>query len=126
MTEEWLPVRGYEGLYEVSNLGRIRSYHKWRGRGGIVPQLRKLYPQPKGYLQINLSKDGHQKWLLVHVLVAEAFIGPRPEGLEIDHIDTNKGNARVDNLEYVTRSENHRRAYRMGLVRKPSTNNGCG
>lgn len=94
--EEWRPIVGYEGLYEVSNLGRVRSF-KW-GR----EEIRKLHITKKGYLEVGLCKEGKQKMFKVHRLVAQAFI-PNPEGLPvINHRDENPKNNKVDNLEWCT------------------------
>ena len=69
----------------------------------------------KGYWRISLRREGEQKELKIHILVAEAFIGARPIGYTIDHIDGNKNNNDVSNLEYVTNLVNHTRARKMGL-----------
>ena len=92
INEEWRPIDDYEGLYEVSSLGRVRSIRK-----GII-----LKPEVVrgGYLQVGLHKKGKVKGFKVHRLVAQAFI-PNPEGLpEINHIDEDKTNNLVDNIEY--------------------------
>lgn len=98
--EEWRPVVGYDGLYEVSNLGRVKSY--WNGNKKIL----KPYKANNGYLQVSLCKDGIKSTWLVHRLVYEAFYGTIPAEMEIDHIDTNRQNNSVDNLRCVTHREN--------------------
>lgn len=109
--EEWRPVLGYEGRYEVSSLGKVRSldiaYVDKRGvtqhyRGRVLSQS----PKSTGYLQVRLSRSGVQDSPNVHVLVAESFIGPRPEGLHVCHNDGNQKNNRVENLRYGTPSSN--------------------
>ena len=129
MDELWQPIDGYQGLYEVSNLGRVRSLDRSvakRGRAGVMMTLRLqgkiLQPQPDGgkRLFVTLSKNGKYKPTKVHKLVAAAFIGPRPEGLDINHIDGDHQNNAVSNLEYCTRSENMKHAVRLGLVIPPS------
>lgn len=109
MTEEqWRPVVGYEGDYEVSDLGRIWSRPRKGTRGG----LRKLVTaQAGGYLVIAL---GHEDRRYVHSLVLEAFVGPRPEGAEIRHLDGDPANARLDNLAYGTSGENKQDQVRHG------------
>lgn len=101
--EIWRPVVGYEGLYDVSNLGRVRSlnYHR-SGRCQVL----KLERNNKGYLIISLSKNGKIKRFMVHRLVYEAFVGPIPERYELDHINTVRDDARLENLRCVTPKEN--------------------
>jgi len=106
--ERWKPVVDFEGLYEVSDMGRVRNARTGR--------MRKLVPGwCAEYLAVQLSKDNHETNFQVHVLVASAFLGPAPEGLEVNHKDGNKGNPKLLNLEYLTRSDNLKHAYRTGL-----------
>lgn len=99
--EEWKPVNGYEGLYAVSNLGRVKSL--WYDREKIL----KPQNNGKGYLFVNLYKDGKVKHFLVHRLVATVFI-PNPEGLpEINHLDEDKTNNVVSNIEWCNRLYNN-------------------
>lgn len=105
--EEWRSVVGYEGLYEVSNFGQVRRLT----RKALKPDTDK---RPNGgYQRVKLSKKGKPTRFTVHRLVADAFLGPCPEGLERNHKDGRKTNNSADNLEYVTSSENHRHAYRV-------------
>lgn len=98
--ELWVNIDGYDGLYSISNLGRIMSHH-W-GKHRLLRQR----IHPKGYAQANLSKDGGMKTFRVHRLVAKHFID-NPCGLkEINHKDEDKLNNRADNLEWCTRSYN--------------------
>ena len=114
--EIWKPVVGFEGLYEVSSLGRIKSLSKYTYSKGY-PQLRKekiLSPCKTGkyrnYLTVKLNDRHNYK---VHRLVAEAFI-PNPENKpQINHIDGNTGNNIVTNLEWCTNDENQKHAARM-------------
>jgi len=113
MTEEvWLPVRGYETRYEVSDLGRVRSI-QYLGK----PRLLMLKPMANsgGYLTVALHKGGVQSSAMVHTLVADAFIGPRPLGMTINHLSGVKAQNAASNLEYCTHSENNKHAVRMGL-----------
>lgn len=109
--EEWREIKGYEGLYSVSNLGRVSSLERVittkRGVNRFVP-ARVLIPIKKNdYLAVNLSKNGDTKCLVIHRLVAEAFI-PNPDNKPcIDHEDTDKFNNRVENLRWATYSENN-------------------
>lgn len=111
MNEEWRPVVGYQGLYEVSNLGRVRSVdrtsHYKDGRTYLYRgRVLKLRKGRDGHLRINLCKDGKLKTKFVHRMVLEAFVGPCPEGMECLHIDGNPANNCVDNLSWGTRGEN--------------------
>lgn len=101
-TEIWKPVKDYPN-YMVSSIGRVKSLNYSRtGKEKIL----KLSKNKKGYLKVDLYKDGVRKLFLVSRLVAFAFI-PNPKGKPcIDHIDTNKENNRVENLKWVTNKEN--------------------
>ena len=95
--ETWKDVKGYEGLYQVSDLGRIKTK-----RGTI----RKLTQNKNGYLYVNLCKDGKIKNFPVHRLVALAFIEPHEVGLTVNHKNEDKTDNRVENLEWLTRKDN--------------------
>lgn len=124
--EQWLPIPGYKA-YEVSNIGRVRSYLR-PGGGKLV------YSKPApidhmvnafGYLTVNLmdiSGSGFKK-KMVHRLVAMAFLpdGNKP-GYEVNHKDSNRGNPNLSNLEWVTRSENNLHAVKHGNGAKPKLN----
>ena len=103
MNENWKAIAGYEGRYEVSDLGNVASLKYARGSN------RRLLKQSKntwGYSQVTLSKDKQKKNATVHRLVAEAFID-NPNSLpQINHIDEDKSNNRVDNLEWCESSHN--------------------
>lgn len=121
MTEEiWKPIKNYEGLYEVSNHGRVRSLDRWRISGrykcAMLYKGRILKPGKNavGYLKVDLSKNGKQKTCRVNRLVLAAFVGS--SDLEGNHIDGDKENNKLENLEYLTCSENHKHAYRIGLA----------
>jgi len=117
MDEVWKSVVGYEGLYSVSNLGRLRR-DAGGPRNAKAGRILTQSDRGHGYLRVDLYRDGSSKTHSVHSLVAEAFIGPRPDGFEIVHDDSMKSHCASDNLEYVTKLENNQRATRMGL--KPS------
>jgi hypothetical protein len=123
MHEEWRDVVGYEDFYQVSSLGRVRSVARVVDRQGptgpalyVNEMMRKAHTTPKGYQRIQLRKESKPRNHLVHVLVAEAFIGPRPtEAHEVNHKDGFKSNNRHGNLEWATPSENQKHAYETGL-----------
>jgi hypothetical protein len=110
--EEWLAVSGFPNA-EVSNLGRIRSL--FRGKSVI----RKPLVHQHGYLTITLQNKTLKKRARIHVLVAEAFLGPKPKGFDVNHKDGNKKNNVADNLEYLTRSDNCKHAFKIGLSYTP-------
>lgn len=119
--EVWKPVVGYEGLYEVSNTGKVRSLYDARWDKYRVKELKPLN-NSRGYLMVFLYKDGERKMHTVHKLVMAAFVGPRPEGYDINHIDEDKTNNRVDNLEYCTHRENNNWGTRTERVTAANTN----
>lgn len=109
MSEIWKDVPGYEGLYQVSNLGRVKRLplgKQWPYRR-THNNIRKQHIK-NGYYQVNLSKENEVKWICVHRLVALAFI-PNPNNLPcINHRDENKLNNNIENLEWCTYSYNAR------------------
>jgi hypothetical protein len=114
--EEWRAVAGYDALYEVSSEGAIRRVAGPDSRGWMRQQ-RVLRPalDPYGYLCVALSKSGRMRTFRVHRLVVVAFLGPRPSGLEVNHIDGNKRNNGAINLEYITNEANQLHAVAHGL-----------
>lgn len=119
MSENWKPVPGYESKYEVSDLGNVRSLDRIvRGKDGRdeIHHGKQLKPQTlkNGYLEVYLCAGAKRKHRTIHSLVAEAFIGPRPEKHDVMHIDGNRANNTLQNLQYGTRSENLRSTYSYG------------
>ena len=118
--EQWRPIAGLEGLYEVSNLGRVRSLPRistytrqnrliTRRLGG---KLLKPVPNKNGYLVVNVSFTGRTRTQYVHSLVASAFLSPCPgehgrNSWHIDHINEDKNDNPVDNLRWLTHRENN-------------------
>lgn len=103
--EEWKPIKGYEGLYEVSNLGRVKSLGKGKNRNS-KGRILKAHKSSKDYLYARLCKEGKTKSYYVHRLVAIAFVD-NPEGYnEVNHKDENKENNCADNLEWCNRQYN--------------------
>lgn len=113
--EVWLPIPGYDDWYEVSNLGRVRSYHKFGWGRRIYPEIIKLYTTKRGYVQVSLTKDKVSRQKDVHRLVAYAFLGNPGAGMQIDHKNGDKTDNRAINLEWVTPQENTRRSLELGL-----------
>lgn len=119
--EVWKPVVGYEGVYEVSNLGQVRRIIT---RGGKpCSRIVKWGRHTAGYCWIYLSCAAQglpARKRCIHSLVAEAFIGPRKPKEEVNHKDGDKWNPRLSNLEYVTHAENLKHAGLTGLMRRGS------
>ena len=114
LATEWRPVLGYEGIYEVSDLGHVRRVSEYRnGRAGMIMAV--AARGETGYLSVALSRNGRCTNQLLHRVVIEAFRGKRPTGMETHHIDGDKQNPRLSNLEFVTSSENTIAAYRSGV-----------
>lgn len=114
MKEVWKPIEGYEGLYEVSNLGRVKNLERripfGYGLRTIPERILKNNVNEFGYLYVRLYKDAKGKKHKIHRLVAQTFI-ENPENKKcVNHIDGNKQNNSVENLEWVTHSENMKHA----------------
>ena len=99
--EEWRDVAGYEGLYQVSSFGMVKSLVRKK----VLP----VHNTSNGYFQVHLYREGKAKYAYVHRLVADAFCthGNQLQN-EVNHVDGDRRNNRADNLEWCTRSENHR------------------
>ena len=109
MKEEWRPIKGYEGLYEVSNMGRVKSFHSGKE---IIISASNDYA---GYKAVTLAKRTHKR-VRVHRLVAEAFV-PNPMNLSVvNHLDGDKKNNNVYNLEWCSAKENANHAIKTGLT----------
>lgn len=113
--EKWKSVKGYDGLYEVSNTGKVRSLK--------FGKVKELSPGDKGngYLFIDLCKEGKRKRFYIHRLVVQAFIGEIPKGLVVNHKDENPSNNNVYNLEICTYTYNANygtRNERIGAAQK--------
>lgn len=105
--EQWRPIPGFEGFYEVSDLGRVRGVTRelrpgriWQGR--LLQQI-----EDAAYLCVSVHRNGTQRKINVHTLVLEAFVGPRPEGMEACHGDGNAKNNALSNLRWDTPKANH-------------------
>lgn len=126
MTEEiWRPVVGYEGLYEVSSYGRVRSLDRYDSRNRFCKgRILKLNDDGRGYLSVQLCSNNKIKKFLVHRVVAQAFIS-NPDNLpEVNHLDEDKTNNRVDNLEFCNHKYNINFGTRTDLMRDTKIKNG--
>ena len=130
MNEEiWRPIEGYEGLYEVSNTGRVKSlnrYVKGKGESYSLQKGRVLSPgkDKNGYLFVILTCNGKRKMFLVHRLIAQTFI-LNPDNLpQVNHKDEDKSNNRVENLEWCTAKYNNNYGTRKDKVRDTKIKNG--
>ena len=114
--EEWKDISEFEG-YEVSNFGNIRSIDRTcGGRPGVIKgKLLKSFINRRGYLEVNLFENSKSTSKIIHRLVAKAFIPNLENKPQVNHIDGCKLNNRVDNLEWMSNSENQLHAYSLGL-----------
>lgn len=122
VTEIYKDIKGYEGLYQVSNLGNVKSlqrnYTNSRGQKRVIQEcVLKTNKKRTGYLEVSLSKDKILKSFLVHRLVAKNFIinDDIINKVDINHIDGDKTNNHINNLEWVTKSDNTKHAYNNNL-----------
>jgi len=117
-SEQWKPIAGYEGYYQVSDLGRVRSMARVipEPRWGARRQPAKIHNPwlSHGYPNVTLHRDGIRQTRIVHRLVLEAFVGPCPEGMEGCHNDGNPRNNRLDNLRWDTPLANNLDVIRHG------------
>ena len=116
----WKPAVGFDDIYSVSSCGQVRRDAPTRGFGSRsrVGAFMKQKKCADGYLSVSLyPKDGKQKHIHVHRLVAIAFYGPPPPGKIVNHKDGDKANNALSNLEYITTSENIKHAYVLGLAK---------
>ncbi len=104
MVTQWKPVPGYEDLYQVSDRGRVRRIAG--GSGTHVGHVLRPNKDIHGYPKVDLCRNGHAKTRRVHALVAQAFLGPCSDGMEVNHDNGIKEDNRVGNLEYMTHGEN--------------------
>lgn len=122
MPDKWRDVLGYEGVYQITCDGDMRSLDRMcprTYRGPVRNKGKKLNPviTKDGYFRMGLYRNGRIKMWLVHRLVWMSFVGVIPDGLEVNHKDGNPKNNTLSNLEVVTKLENIRHAMKAGLLR---------
>lgn len=116
MKEIWKDIKGYEGLYKISNLGKIKSLSRPRNKYQFIEEhILKTRLTHRGYELVSLSKDGKLKSFYVHRLVAQTFIENPEKKSCVNHINGIKIDNQVNNLEWCSYSENMNHAYGTGL-----------
>jgi len=111
--ERWRQAVDYEGWYDVSDFGRVKRV--MAGKGAIAGRILNPQLDGGGYSRVALYGDEGRHQFSVHRIVMAAFVGPCPDGKEVNHKDGDKSNNRLDNLEYMTRHENIAHAFNLGL-----------
>ena len=111
--EIWRPIVGYEGIYAISDLGRVRR--ELKGKRTFIGKIIKQSQDRQGYLRVGLTKNKICKTIKIHKIVASAFLGICPKGITVNHKDGIKANCRLSNLEYITYRENNLHAFKFGL-----------
>lgn len=119
MEEEWKDIKGYEGKYKISNLGRVkaieRKVRQGKGEYFIKEHELKTWIDSVGYVSVGLTVDSKTKYFRIHRLIAEAFI-PNPNNLPvINHLNGNKTDYRIENLEWTNQKQNSIHAVKTGL-----------
>lgn len=122
LKKEWKEIKGYEGKYIISNYGEVISLPRYKKNKNKIQyvepkELSKYVSLTNGYVYVYLCNNGKNRNARLHRLVAETFI-PNTNNLpQVNHIDGNKINNRIDNLEWCNQSENEKHAYRIGLAK---------
>lgn len=128
--EKWRAIKGWEGAYEVSDRGRVRSIERMRAsktpagmpcEQKVKPRVLKQRRKRNGYMSVCLSRDGRHWYPNVHRLVADAFLPPHGDAEVVNHLNLNRADNRAENLEWCTQRDNIQHAIRAG-VRPPAWN----
>lgn len=125
----WKDIPGYEGLYQASTTGDIKSIHcaSWVTNNGALkvckPKLMKFYTDRDGYKRIGLTKDSKQTTYTVHSVILKTFVGKHPEYNHVNHLNGDRGDNRLDNLEWVSPAHNVDHAMKYGLFDHRGTKN---
>jgi hypothetical protein len=124
--EIWKEIPGYEGYYEISTTGRVRGLERKvfdkKGRGRIATAvLLKTRNNNRGYEEVRLSRNGKTSTTFVHILVAQTYLSNPLNKKYVNHKNGDKMDNRMENLEWVTHSENVQHAYQMGLIKPKCT-----
>lgn len=128
MIEIWKDIPGYEGYYQASNMGRIRSLDRYVNSKNksfkfVKGKILKYNLKNNGYYQVNLTNGKYKKYISVHRIIAELFIPNSNDLLQVNHKNGIKSDCNVKNLEWVTASENHKHAYKIGLKNQKGERN---
>lgn len=110
--EMWKDIIGYEGLYQISNYGRVKSFHQYKGTNKRILTPRKM---KAGHFQVNLCKNKTKKNYLIHRLLMKAFVGSCPNKMECCHNDGNPTNNHISNLRYDTHKSNQSDMKKHGI-----------
>lgn len=127
MEEIWRDIAGYEGYYQVSNMGNVRSMdrHIQGNNNHIIGTILKPLKTNGGYFRVALCRDNKKKYCSIHRLVMYAFTGKIPRGMEVNHSHGIKSDNRLSELELCTKSENELHAHRIGLKHAPNRRAVC-